>query len=101
MRVFSWLTGNKDHHIEITRGKGKLYWWRIVRVEEDPRKLCSVEESDHKWDDEFTPLGIDVANQPTPGYDTFEHAEEGARAFLDGIGADYLHLERIDDGIPF
>ena len=44
MRIFSWLTGNKDHHIEITEGKapgrrceqrksGK-WWWRIIRVEE-------------------------------------------------------------------
>ena len=75
MRVFSWLTGNKDHHIEITKGKalGK-FWWRIVRVEKA--------------------VDIDVANCPTPGYATFSHAEEGARAFLEGIGADYLEIDR-------
>ena len=94
MRVFSWLTGNKDHHIQITEGQAEKYWWRIVRVEEDPRKLCGVDESDHTWDDAFTLQDVDVANQPTPGYDTFEHAEEAARAFLDGIGADYLEVER-------
>ena len=77
MRIFSWLTGNKDHHINISQGiHGGKFWWRIVRVEKEPRSAAPIE--------------IDVANCPTPGYDTLEHAEEGARAFLDGIGADYL-----------
>ena len=83
MRVFSWLTGNKDHHIQITEGKAGKFWWRIVRVEENP-----------DYSDDPPPFDHDVANQPTPGFDTFEHAEEAARAFLDGIGADYLKVER-------
>ena len=80
MRIFSWLTGNKDHHIEITEGKYGKFWWRIVRV----RHPIDVKEAGN----------IDVANCPTPGYGTLEHAIEGARAFLDGIGADYLEIKR-------
>ena len=80
MRIFSWLTGNKDHHVVIKRDKrerpkASRFWWFIIRS-----------------GDMGITSRVDIANCPPPGFDTFEHAEESARAFLDGIGADYLDL---------
>ena len=80
MSIFHWLTGNKDHHIIIKEGRGSRFWWEIVRR-----------------DEEFggPPIVVykDVANSPTPGFAKKEEAEQNARKFLDGIGADFLEVQ--------
>ena len=74
MSIFRWLTGNKDHHIVVAKGKGGHYWWQIVHREPSGRYR-------------------DVANSPTPGFALRKLAEDNAREFLDGIGADYLEVQ--------
>ena len=80
MSIFHWLTGNKDHHIVVKEGKGGRFWWEIVQRSEGfsgpPVVVCH-----------------DVANSPTPGFAKRELAEDNAREFLDGIGADYLEVQ--------
>ena len=77
MRIFSWLSGNQDHHVNLKTGKRGNVWWMIVRDDLDGAG-AAVER--------------DVGNCPAPGFKSEDLAIEDARAFLDGIGADYLEI---------
>ena len=66
-------------------------------MEKDPRWLCRhpmVDESDHTWDEAFTLQGmLMLPTNRLLGMPPLNLPKSGARAFLDGIGADYLKVE--------
>ena len=78
MKLFRWLTKNRDYYIDIVRdkrGEKGRYWWRIMK-EPEIKIVCEC---------------------PTPGFARFDDAEAAAREFLDGIDSDYLEIDSHDE----